>query len=98
MAKILVIDDDRALLRALRVALVAAGHDVTVAPTGQDGLDRAALSAPDVVLLDLGLPDLDGLDVLRRLRQWSEVPLIILSAAGDEAGRSRPSIRARMTT
>jgi two-component system KDP operon response regulator KdpE len=85
MARILVIDDDRALLRALRVALQAAGHEVTSATGGGEGLEQAAISAPDVVLLDLGLPDVDGLEVLHRLRQWTEVPIIILSAAGDEA-------------
>ena len=78
------IDDDPALLRALQVALGAAGHQVTVASTGQQGLARAVASAPDVVVLDLGLPDMDGLSVCRRLRAWSDVPVLVLSATGSE--------------
>jgi two-component system KDP operon response regulator KdpE len=85
MSSILVIDDDRALLRALQVGLVARGHQVALAASGEEGLSRAALSQPDLVVLDLGLPDLDGLDVCRRLRQWSDVPIIVLSAQGLDA-------------
>jgi two-component system KDP operon response regulator KdpE len=84
MARVLVVDDDRALLRALRVTLSAHGHDVTIATTGEEGLSQAALVSPDVIVLDLGLPDLDGLEVCRRLRTWSEVPVIVLSATGLE--------------
>ena len=84
MAKVLVIDDDPSLLRALRVGLKAGGHDVVTATDGEQGLAQTALSAPDIVVLDLGLPDLDGLAVCRRIRQWSEVPIIILSASGTE--------------
>jgi two-component system KDP operon response regulator KdpE len=84
VARVLVVDDDRALLRALRVGLEARGHKVVVAATGQEGLTKAALERPDVVVLDLGLPDLDGLEVCRRIRQWSEVPVIVLSATGRE--------------
>src|SRR5271167_3537761 len=84
MARILVVDDDRSLLRALRVGLAARGHDVTAAATGEEGLSKAALSNPEVVILDLGLPDMDGLEVCRRLREWSEVPIVVLSATGLE--------------
>ncbi len=84
MARLLVVDDDRALLRALRVGLSANGHEVAVAVSGVDGLAQAALRLPEVVVLDLGLPDLDGVEVCRRLRQWSEVPVIVLSATGLE--------------
>jgi two-component system KDP operon response regulator KdpE len=84
MAKVLVIDDDRSLLRALRVGLQAGGHEVVTAVNGEQGIAQTALAAPDVVVLDLGLPDLDGLAVCRRIRQWSEVPIIILSASGTE--------------
>jgi two-component system KDP operon response regulator KdpE len=84
MARVLVIDDDRALLRALRVALSARGHEVIVAVTGGEGLSALALRSPDVVVLDLGLPDLDGLEVVRRIRSWSEVPIIVLSATALE--------------
>ena len=84
MARVLVIDDDKALLRALRVALSAKGHEVLVAATGEEGLSRLALRAPEVVVLDLGLPDLDGLEVVGRIRSWSEVPVIVLSATALE--------------
>lgn len=84
MARVLVVDDDRALLRALRVGLAGRGHDVSVAATGEDGLSKAAVDAPEVMVLDLGLPDLDGLEVLKRVRQWSELPVIVLSAQRDE--------------
>ncbi len=84
MARVLVIDDDPSLLRALRVGLKAGGHDVVAAADGEHGITQTALTAPDVVVLDLGLPDLDGLAVCRRIREWSEVPIIILSASGSE--------------
>jgi len=84
VTKILVIDDDPSLLRALRLGLEAGGHDVTVANTGQQGMSQAALHAPDVIVLDMSLPDMDGLSVCRSLRTWSDVPIIILSANDTE--------------
>lgn len=78
------IDDDRSLLRALQIGLSARRHEVTVAATGEEGLSKVALDEPDLVLLDLGLPDLDGLEVCHRIRQWSDVPIIVLSAIGLE--------------
>ncbi len=84
MAKVLVIDDDPSLLRALRLGLKAGGHEVVAAADGEHGISQTALTSPDVVVLDLGLPDLDGLAVCRRIRSWSEVPIIILSASGSE--------------
>jgi two-component system KDP operon response regulator KdpE len=84
MAKVLVIDDDSSLLRALRLGLQASGHEVITAVNGDQGISQTALVSPDVVVLDLGLPDLDGLTVVKRIRQWSEVPIIILSASGTE--------------
>ena len=84
MAKVLVIDDDPSLLRALRLSLRAGGHEVVTAVNGEQGLSQTALTSPDVIVLDLGLPDIDGLTVCRRIRQWSEVPIIILSASGTE--------------
>jgi two-component system KDP operon response regulator KdpE len=81
---VLVVDDDRSLLRVLRVSLPARGHEVSTATSGRDGLSKAATELPDVIVLDLGLPDLDGLEVCRRIRQWSEVPVIVLSATGSE--------------
>jgi len=85
MARVLVVDDDRALLRTLRIGLSARGHEVIVAATGEEGLSKVALDEPEVVLLDLGLPDLDGLEVCRRIRQWSGVPIIVLSSTGLES-------------
>lgn len=83
----LVIDDDPSLLRALRLGLQAGGHDVVTAANGQQGISKTAVSSPDIVVLDLGLPDIDGQTVCRRIRQWSEVPIIILSASGNEEGK-----------
>jgi two-component system KDP operon response regulator KdpE len=76
---VLVIDDERQILRALTAGLGAHGYDVLAADTGEAGLDAIATAAPDCVILDLGLPDIDGTEVLRRLRGWSEVPVIVLS-------------------
>lgn len=84
MATVLAVDDDQALLRVLRIGLTSFGHNVIVASTGEQGISRAAVGAPDIVVLDLGLPDLDGMEVCRRIRQWSDVPIIVLSADGTE--------------
>lgn len=84
MAHVLVIDDDPSLLRALRVGLKAGGHEVATASNGHQGLAQTALTNPDVIVLDMGLPDLDGLEVCKRIRQWSDTPIIVLSAAGAE--------------
>ncbi len=85
MAKILVVDDDRSLLRAMRIGLSARGYEVLEARTGADGVAQVSLAGPDVVVLDLGLPDVDGVEVCRRIRQWSRVPVIVLSAAASES-------------
>lgn len=84
MAKVLVIDDDRSLLRALRLGLQSEGHEVTTAENGEHGISQTALFSPDVVVLDMGLPDMDGMAVCKRIREWSDVPIIILSATGAE--------------
>ncbi|HET6873230.1 MAG TPA: response regulator transcription factor [Acidimicrobiales bacterium] len=84
MARVLVIDDDPALLKALRLGLKAGGHDVVTAATGESGLTQAAAAAPDVVIVDLGLPDVDGIEVCRRIREWSSVPILVLSAVEEE--------------
>jgi two-component system, OmpR family, KDP operon response regulator KdpE len=81
---VLLVEDERHMRRFLRVALEAAGYRLVEAETGKDGLVQAATRNPDVVLLDLGLPDLDGLEVLHRLRTWSQVPVIVLSAREQE--------------
>jgi two-component system KDP operon response regulator KdpE len=85
MARILVIDDDPALLKALRLGLRAGGHDVVTAANGEQGLTQAASAAPDLVIVDLGLPDVDGVEVCRRVREWSLVPIIVLSAVDEES-------------
>ncbi len=87
MAKILIIDDDASLLRALRVGLRTGEHQVATATSGHEGLTQTALTSPDLVVLDIGLPDLDGIEVSRRIREWSDVPIIILSATGDEESK-----------
>jgi two-component system, OmpR family, KDP operon response regulator KdpE len=84
LPQILVIDDDPGLLSVCTVGLQALGHAVRTAETGEEGISQAALQAPDVIVLDLGLPDLDGLIVCKRIRTWSEVPIIVLSADGSE--------------
>jgi two-component system KDP operon response regulator KdpE len=84
VATVLVIDDDSSLLRALRLGLKSGGHEVITATNGDEGMSQAALLSPEVIVLDMGLPDMDGLQVCERLRQWSDVPIIVLSAAGDE--------------
>jgi two-component system, OmpR family, KDP operon response regulator KdpE len=83
MSRILVIDDDPHLLRALRITLRAAGHEVHAAPDGRTALQQAAAVHPDVVVLDLGLPDLDGTEVLAGLRPWYPGPVLVLSARAD---------------
>jgi two-component system KDP operon response regulator KdpE len=84
VARVLAVDDDPALLRVLRIGLVSLGHEVLQAATGARGIAEAAVGAPDVIVLDLGLPDMDGLEVCRRIREWSAVPIIVLSADGTE--------------
>ncbi len=80
----LIIDDEVQIRRLLRVALESAGYAVCEADRGQLGLAEAALRRPDVIVLDLGLPDLDGVEVLKRLREWSETPVLILSVRDAE--------------
>jgi len=81
---VLVIDDEVQIRRLLRVSLEASGYRVLEAATGRDGLVEAAQRHPDLVLLDLGLPDMDGVTVLQRLREWSRVPVVVLSVRGRE--------------
>ena len=87
--RVLIVEDEPALLRALRIDLRARGYEVHAAARGQEALDQAARWPPDAVLLDLGLPDRDGTEVIRELRTWSSVPVIVLSgrsAAQDKIG------------
>ena len=80
----LVIDDELQMRRLLRVCLEANGYRVSEAATGQEGISEAAQHPPDVVLLDLGLPDMEGVAVLKRLREWSQVPVVVLSVRDRE--------------
>ncbi|QYZ70002.1 response regulator [Neotabrizicola shimadae] len=86
-ARVLVIDDEAPIRRLLRVALESEGYGVIEAATAHAGRAAAAREAPGLVVLDLGLPDADGLSVLRDLRGWSQVPVLILSVRADEAGK-----------
>ncbi|MCY1145123.1 response regulator [Actinoplanes sp. Pm04-4] len=87
MTRILVVDDDPQILRALRINLRAREYDVEVAADGASALKAAAAHAPDLVVLDLGLPDLDGAEVIRGLRGWTTVPIIVLSGRAEGADK-----------
>ena len=89
MTRVLVVDDDRQLLRALQITLTARGYAVVPAATGADALAAASAKPPDVVILDLGLPDLDGVAVVEGLRGWSTAPIIVLSARHEERAKVR---------
>jgi two-component system, OmpR family, KDP operon response regulator KdpE len=86
-AKILVVDDDHAILRTMRVNLRARGYEVLAAASGHEALALAARGHPDAVVLDLGLPDIDGVDIIDGLRGWTTMPIIVLSARADEADK-----------
>ncbi len=81
---ILLVDDEPAILRAVSTGLKARGYRVSLAVTGEQALSLTALERPDVIVLDLGLPDIDGIEVCRRVRQWSQVPIVVLSAEGSD--------------
>ncbi|MEA2971736.1 MAG: two-component system, OmpR family, operon response regulator KdpE [Actinomycetota bacterium] len=82
---VLVVDDEPAILRALRAGLEARGYRVLTAVTGQQAIDLTALETPALVVLDLNLPDIDGVEVCRRIRGWTDVPIVVLSAEGSES-------------
>jgi two-component system, OmpR family, KDP operon response regulator KdpE len=82
---ILVVDDESQIRRFLRISLNAHGHNVLEASRGEDAVLRCAEHGPDLVILDLGLPDVDGKEVIRRIRDWSNVPILILSVRGEES-------------
>jgi two-component system KDP operon response regulator KdpE len=87
--RVLVCDDEPQILRALRVILREAGYEAITAVSGEEALDRAAVKPPAAAILDLMLPDLDGVEVTKRLREWSEMPIIVLSAVGEEEAKVR---------
>ncbi len=85
IARVLVVDDEPQILRFLKPSLAAAGYDVVTAMTAAEALKAAATGSPDIILLDLGLPDMDGKEVIRRLREWSATPIVVISARDREA-------------
>jgi two-component system, OmpR family, KDP operon response regulator KdpE len=88
-ARVLVVDDELQILRALRVVLRDAGFEVIAAQSASEALDRASVRPPQAAIVDLVLPDADGIEVTRRLREWSEMPILVLSAVGDEEQKVR---------
>jgi two-component system KDP operon response regulator KdpE len=87
MSRILVIDDELSIRRLLQVLLEGAGHTIIPAEDASHGLHSLAVEKPDLLILDLGLPDMDGLEALRRLREWTAVPVLVLSARSDPADK-----------
>jgi two-component system KDP operon response regulator KdpE len=87
MTRVLVVDDEPQILRALRINLRARRYDVATAANGTQALDQAAAHPPDLVILDLGLPDMDGVDVIGGLRGWTAVPIIVLSGRADSTDK-----------
>ena len=85
--RVMIVDDEGPILRVLKPSLAAAGYEVVDADNGRDALTLAAQQIPDVIVLDLGLPDMDGKDVILALRKWTQVPIIVLSAREAEAER-----------
>lgn len=87
MSKILVVDDEPQIRKALSVTLRASGYDVDAVGSGEDALTRVAGARPDAVLLDLGLPGIDGIEVIEGLRGWTDVPIVVLSVRGEESDK-----------
>ena len=85
--KVLIVDDEPGICYILETVLNSSGYDVKTASTGASALTVAESNCPDVVLLVLGLPDMDGMEVLRRLREWASVPVIVVSARGNESAK-----------
>ncbi len=82
--RILVIEDDKPILNFLKSSLLNKGYKVVAVESGEEGLSQAAQNVPDIVITDLGLPDMDGLEVVSRLREWTDLPIIVLSAREKE--------------
>jgi two-component system KDP operon response regulator KdpE len=87
--RVLVVDDEAQIRRSLRVTLRANGYEVEEAATGEAALDAASVNPPVLIILDLSLPDLDGVEVTRRLREWTRLPIVILSVRGDDEAKVR---------
>ena len=95
MTRVLVVEDEPSILRALRINLSAREYDVSTAVDGTSGLAAVARDRPDVIILDLGLPDMDGTDVIHGVRGWTSIPIIVLSAGARRARRSPRSTPVR---
>jgi two-component system KDP operon response regulator KdpE len=89
LPRVLVVDDEPQIVRALKVVLREAGFEAVPAESASEALDLAAVRPPEAAIVDLVLPDLDGVEVTRRLREWSEMPILVLSAVGEEAQKVR---------
>src|SRR5712692_1388076 len=89
LPRVLVVDDELQIRRSLRVTLRTNGYDVDEAATGEAAIDAVAVRPPELIILDLGLPDVDGVEVTRRLREWTRLPIIVLSAMGEDAAKVR---------
>jgi len=87
MTTVLIVDDEPQIRRSLQLSLQAHGYEVEAVETGEQGVARAGANHPDVVLLDLGLPGMDGISVIHAIRGWSDVPIIVLSVREDERGK-----------
>ncbi|HUI16650.1 MAG TPA: response regulator transcription factor [Alphaproteobacteria bacterium] len=87
--RVLVVDDEKSIRRFLSTGLAAEGYEVSLAESGAEAVEKAAQDKPDLVILDLGLPDMDGQEVIQRIRRLSAVPIIILSVRADESGKVR---------
>jgi len=87
MSRILVVDDEPQIRKALSVTLRASGYDVLVVGSGEEALTQIAGARPDALILDLGLPGIDGLEVIEALRGWSDVPIVVLSVRGEESDK-----------
>ncbi|WAH41249.1 response regulator [Alicyclobacillus fastidiosus] len=86
-AKILIVDDESQIRKLLRVTLEAHGFTTIEESTGKNGILQASMSRPDLIILDLGLPDMDGTEVLSKIREWATVPILVLTVRDDEAGK-----------
>ncbi|MDQ1606414.1 MAG: two-component system, OmpR family, operon response regulator KdpE [Microbacteriaceae bacterium] len=87
MMRVLIVDDDAQILRALRINLAARGYDVSLARTGPEALDVAAKTRPELVILDLGLPGLSGIQVIEGIRGWTDIPILVVSGRSDSADK-----------
>ena len=97
-ATLLVVEDEPQMLRFLRASLESHGYRVLEATTAGEGMRLATLHQPDAILTDLGLPDMDGLELTQRLREWNDRPIIVISARGRRKTKSKPWMRVPTTT